>query len=281
MWAFQRAVDVLTYSFFFVFVSFAMAPKQKLLNFQEKGVILDKLNRGVRVIDVANEYGVNESSIRTIRKNAAKIRATLQAGNEATSKSLRSASNVVLARTEKVLMRYLHRQSEAGIGIDNALLRKKAVYFYAKVAEMTHVESPQPFVASKGWLRTFNKRHNLHRKKFTGEGESADKEAASRYPDFLQSVLLEGGYSPSQVYNADETGLVWKKMPESTYISRHTKKSPGRKAYKDRFTLLLCVNASGTHKMKPTVVHKSLNPRSYSHVPLQDRGVHWFKNKAA
>ena len=66
VWAFQRAVDVLTYSFFFVFVPFAMAPKQKLLNFQEKGVILDKLNRGVRVIAVLcmvlmNVYGVHHT----------------------------------------------------------------------------------------------------------------------------------------------------------------------------------------------------------------------------
>ena len=82
-----------------------MAPKRKTLSFEEKGVILDKLNRGMRVIAVANEYGVNESTIRTIRKNREKIRAALQAGNAASSKSLRSASNIVLARTEKILLK--------------------------------------------------------------------------------------------------------------------------------------------------------------------------------
>ena len=47
-----------------------MAPKRKTLSFEEKGNILDKLNRGMRVITVANEYGVNESTIHTIRKNS-------------------------------------------------------------------------------------------------------------------------------------------------------------------------------------------------------------------
>ena len=105
----------------------AMAPKRKTLSFEEKGNILDKLNRGMRVITVANEYGVNESTIRTIRKNSVKIRAALQAGNAASSKSLRSASNIILARTEKILLKYLDRQRQAGIGVDNKLLRKTEV----------------------------------------------------------------------------------------------------------------------------------------------------------
>ena len=256
-----------------------MPPKRKTLTFEEKGIILDKLARGVRVITVANEYGVNESSIRTIRKNGDKIRAALLAGNAATSKSLRSASNIVLARTEKLLIKYLDRQRKSGIGVDNKLLSAKACHFYNVLSAKMDVASPQPFGASKGWLRSFNKRHNLHRKKFTGESVSADANAASAYPAFFRDIMLEGGYTADQVYNADETGLIWKKMPDSTYIARETKKAPGRKAYKDRFTLLLCCNASGTHKMKPTVVHKSLNPRSYARVT--DRGVYWYKNKAA
>ena len=126
-----------------------MAPKRKTLSFEEKGVILDKLNRGMRVIAVANEYGVNESTIRTIRKNREKIRAALQAGNAASSKSLRSASNIVLARTEKILLKYLHRQAQAGIGVDNTLLRKKACHFYGVVAEKIFVMSPQPYTINK------------------------------------------------------------------------------------------------------------------------------------
>ena len=77
-----------------------MSPKRHTtLNFEAKGVILDKLDRGVRVCSLAREYKVNKSMIRTIRKNAEKIQASLRAGNVMMSRTLRSAANVVLAKT--------------------------------------------------------------------------------------------------------------------------------------------------------------------------------------
>ena len=58
-------------------------------------------------------------------------------------------------------------------------------------------------------------------------------------------------------------GFFWKKMPRRTYSTREEKSLPGHKPMKDRFTLLLCGNASGNCKIKPLLVYHSENPRAF------------------
>lgn len=52
-------------------------------------------------------------------------------------------------------------------------------------------------------------------------------------------------YISQRVFNCNETGLFWKKMPNRTYITAKEKMMPGQKPMKDRFTLVLCANVSG------------------------------------
>lgn len=47
-------------------------------------------------------------------------------------------------------------------------------------------------------------------------------------------------------------------MPSSSLIINARR---GIKKYKDRITILLCVNMSGTDKRKPFIIGKSKNPR--------------------
>ncbi|XP_063845415.1 tigger transposable element-derived protein 1-like [Scylla paramamosain] len=54
-------------------------------------------------------------------------------------------------------------------------------------------------------------------------------------------TVTEGIICEKQVFNCDETGLFWKKMPR-TYIRAKEKKKPGHKSMKDRLTLTLCAN---------------------------------------
>ncbi|GFV18936.1 hypothetical protein TNCV_3722131 [Trichonephila clavipes] len=43
------------------------------------------------------------------------------------------------------------------------------------------------------------------------EVASADEEAARKYPEKLAKIIKDGEYCAHQVFNADETGLFWKK----------------------------------------------------------------------
>ncbi|GFX52451.1 tigger transposable element-derived protein 1 [Trichonephila clavipes] len=84
----------------------------------------------------------------------------------------------------------------------------------------------------------------------TGESATADEGAAKIFPEELVKIIEDGDYSADQVFNADETGLYWKKLPNRTYIAKDEKTASGHKVSKDRVTLLLCSNASGDRMLR-------------------------------
>ena len=65
------------------------------------------------------------------------------------------------------------------------------------------------------------------------------------------------------MFNCDETGLFFKKMPNRTYITKEEKFMPGYKPMKNRITILVCANASGDFKIMPMVIYHSVNPRIF------------------
>ncbi|GFW48902.1 tigger transposable element-derived protein 1 [Trichonephila clavipes] len=161
----------------------------------------------------------------------------------------------------------------------------KALKFYKELKESepstSSRESNPQFSASTGWLTGFIKRHSFHNLKIKGEVASADEEAARKYPEKLAKIIKDGEYCAHQVFNADETGLFWKKMPTRTYIAKSEKTASGFKAAKDRVTLLLCSNASGDRMLKPLLVNRSLKPRALKGKDLNTLPVHWMANKKA
>lgn len=121
----------------------------------------------------------------------------------------------------------------------------------------------------------------MHNVKVVGEAASADEEAVRTFPATLASLIADENYSLEQVFNVDETGLFWKRMPDRTYISREEKTASGFKATKDRLTLLLGSNAAGNCRIKPLLVYHSENPRALKRVNKSSLPVIWKSNRKA
>ena len=85
--------------------------------------------------------------------------------------------------------------------------------------------------------------------------------------------------TPQQVFNVDETGLFWKRMPARTYISKEEKCAPGFKAAKDRMTLRLGSKAAGDLKLKPLLVYHAKTPRAIKGYSKAHLPVAWHSNK--
>ncbi|KAF2349209.1 DDE superfamily endonuclease domain [Trinorchestia longiramus] len=84
--------------------------------------------------------------------------------------------------------------------------------------------------------------------------------------DFVEKfsrLISREGYVAHQVFNCDETGLFWKKLPKRSFITAEEKQLPGHKPMKERLTLALCANASGDCKVKPLLVYHSENLKSF------------------
>ena len=76
----------------------------------------------------------------------------------------------------------------------------------------------------------------------------------------------------------DECGLFYRMEPNATLATRPVS---GKKKNKDRLTVALCVNASGTEKLKPLVIGKSKRPRCFGKKFDPNQIVTYRNNKKA
>ncbi|XP_063608853.1 tigger transposable element-derived protein 1-like isoform X2 [Penaeus indicus] len=97
----------------------------------------------------------------------------------------------------------------------------------------------------------------------------------------LQHSVQEGNYTPDQVFIVSKTGLFWKRLPGQTFISKKEELSSGFKARNDRFSLLLCANASGDSRLKPFLVYHACKLKDLKISSFQMLPVHWRYNRRA
>lgn len=149
-----------------------------------------------------------------------------------------------------------------GVPISGEILRAKAQFFYGQ----TH--NKDNFKASSGWLDKFKNRYGIRQLSITGEKLSSNEAAVEPFKNALQNRITEMQLCPDQIYNADESGLFWKLLPQRTLAHQAEASAPGRKMSKERLTFMPCCNASGSHKMRLFVLGKSQKPRAFGSEPL-------------
>jgi len=259
--------------------------QRKVISLKTKIEILDRLKKGEGSTSLGKCFNFGESTIRAIQKKEKEIRNSIITHSNVNSKVTSYSRNSLIENTERALAYWIDDLSQKRIPINGHSIKEKALRFYSQIAENQASKSVlvpvKSFSASNGWLAGFLKRNSYHNLKITGEIASADAEAAQAYPDKLQRIIEDGGYCADQVFNADETGLFWKRMPSRTYIANSEKKAGGFKVAKDRVTLLFCCNASGDKILKPLLVNRSLRPRALKGKDLNKLPVHWRANKKA
>ncbi|XP_023219201.1 tigger transposable element-derived protein 1-like [Centruroides sculpturatus] len=115
------------------------------------------------------------------------------------------------------------------------------------------------------------------------ESASADKEEAEKFYLKFEEFIKKEGYCPQQIFNCDETGLFWKRMPSHTYITKEEKNIPGHKPMKDKLMLLLGTNASGDMKLILLLVYHYENPRAFkkNSIITENLPVMWRSNERA
>ena len=114
-----------------------------------------------------------------------------------------------------------------------------------------------------------------------GEAASdADTEAAEKYPEIINQLIKENGFKPEQVFNMDETGLFWRKMPSRAFLMKDEMNTAGFQAQKDRVKHIMCGNAAGW-MMKPGRIYKSASSRALKDKNKNTLPVFWMHNSKA
>ena len=249
---------------------------KKVMTLKEKIAVLDKLRSGTSYAACGREFKVNESTIRSIKKSEKSIRDAVAACPPATAKVTQHVRDLSIIKMEKALNIWIEDLNRRFIPVDSQAIREKATKLYEHYSQNTD----SSFKASKGWFENFKKRYSLHNLKLMGETASADHAAAEKYQDEFEKMVQEKGYLPEQVFNADETGLFWKKMPSRTFLSQQERQAPGFKAAKDRVSVLLCGNAAG-HMIKSMFLYKGKRPRCFKGKNMNMLPLFYRSNKKA
>jgi len=146
-------------------------------------------------------------------------------------------------------------------GLSWALLKEKALY-YAEQLGHDNFRAGDYFIASV--LKKGNKKCiALH-----GEGmEMSEEDKVSKRASFtatLRSYMERYDLSIDRVYNADQTGLFYNKLPNRIYIDKDEQDYRGVKQMKSKDRVTLMVASSGAGKKLPLfMVGKSKKPECF------------------
>lgn len=87
---------------------------------------------------------------------------------------------------------------------------------------------------------------------------------------------------PDLVYNTDETGLLYRLLPDRTLASKRKEAAAkGFKSCKDRLTALVTSNSTGTDKHRLLIIGKSARPLCFRKVRANTIPVLWKSNNTA
>ncbi|KAE9546906.1 hypothetical protein FO519_009882 [Halicephalobus sp. NKZ332] len=163
------------------------------------------------------------------------------------------------ADLEKAILMWFRQVRSQNVAVSGSLLKEKAI----KLAKELGIEG---FKASSGWLDNFKERHSIKFRTKQGEGASVDLEVVENWrQEVLRDKLMK--YPADDIFNVDETGLFWRIMPNRT-LAFKSEKCMGNKKSKERITILVGANASGTEKLPLFVIGKSAKPRCFKNSKL-------------
>jgi hypothetical protein len=254
--------------------------KRSVIDLETKHKIILQFESGKKVKDIAYDLKLSHSTISTILKDKKRILEAVKESTSMKSTIITKNRQGPIHDMEKLLVIWMEDLIQKRIPLSLAIIQTKACSLFNMLKLKEGENYDQTFTASHGWFQRFRKRANFQNVNISGEAASADYIAAEEFVVKFNEFLKENNYTKEQIFNVDETGLYWKKMPERTYIHKEEKSMPGFKAFKDRVTVLLGGNIAG-YKLKPFVVHRSKNPRAFKGVNINMLPVHYNSNKNA
>jgi hypothetical protein len=243
--------------------------KRKVLSLEQRMEVIRKLESGKSCRAVAAEMGCGKTQIQAIAKDREQIKKQFLDGSNLQQKYIKRRKTGYEDLNQFVWEWYSAARSK-NIPLTGKMLQEKAIMLSLEMGL-------DDFTASNGWLHAFQVRHNI--RSVALSGESADVSPAvledwqKRLPDLLR------GYNREDVFNADETGLFYRALPQRTLAIKGDP-AKGTKTAKDRITVLLACSAAG-EKLTPLVIGKSKNPRCFQGKDKGTLPVQYRWNKKA
>ena len=239
----------------------------KDLETRYRAIIEVEQNPGVTKSSIAKKYGVPPNTLSTWLKNKDKYKSSFETSTFGPkSKRMRTAKYEDLEQAVDIWFR---EARAANIPISGPIIMAKADQLAEKMGY-------QDFECNSGWVDRFKNRHGYHFRAIIGESKSVDPDKVDQWKKTTLPTLL-ADYSADDIYNADETGLFWKLIPNRSMVTGDDD-CRGLKKSKDRVTVLPCANMSGTDKRDLLVIGKAKQPHAFRGVKVLPTIWKWNKN---
>ncbi|XP_029054077.2 jerky protein homolog-like [Osmia bicornis bicornis] len=160
------------------------------------------------IATVAAKYNVHYTTVRHIKQKAAVIGEFEHQDSKA--KRRQRVRKPKFEELEERLLKWFIERRTVGDYISDALLIEKATELKEEFG------APSQFKVSKGWLAKFKRRNNIRLVRVYGEKASADEDGARKFVADFQTFMEDEEINPENVYNMDESALLWKALPLKT-----------------------------------------------------------------
>ena len=216
-----------------------------------------EMNPSKKRKEIAEEFGIAPTTVTGILKDKEKYKQQYFSGQIDVNKS-RVRPARFNAVDDALLQCFTHARS-SNIPVTGPAMK-------AKAEDISHQLGIYDWSCSEGWLHRFKKRHNISYKVISGERGAVDEEKTDAWiEDVLKPTLSK--YDSKDIFNADETGLFWRLLPDKTLAFKSEKCYGGKKS-KDRITVMVCANMDGTEKYPLFTIGKFRNPRCFKGITL-------------
>ncbi|KAJ8870080.1 hypothetical protein PR048_029091 [Dryococelus australis] len=134
--------------------------KRKVLSIEEKVKMICEIENGSRKSDVCREFGLVNSTVRTIWKNKTKNIDAFKQNRSRIKRLCKSERSDV----DEALLKWFEQQRSDNIPVSGS----------PKVEELAKKLEDEEFVCSVGWIDMFTLRHNIMFGKMSGEARGVN-----------------------------------------------------------------------------------------------------------
>ena len=155
------------------------------------------------------------------------MKGQIEANKDSTEKKTRQP---VYEALERLLVQYnqnaASKLSEYGLGLSWAVIESRAKNILANLVStgVMSEEEGASFKCSRGWIANVRRRNNFKCLKLVGEANTlSEQELNEKITGFrlkLKEIMIDNDVPPSCVFNADQTGLYFKRLPSTTNVKK-------------------------------------------------------------
>lgn len=267
--------------------------KRRRLNLSEKIRALDMMEDGVSLQEVADEFGSSKRAILRMRQEADVIRGLNQAGAKGSMKSRKQGNSAKYSALEAKVTEVINISRRNKISISNELVRDCSTKVQEEMLNNAHLSEEEEkdlreFTPTDFWIRSFARRHNI---RIVSSRMIHMPVLSSEAPLTPECISLKNElqrYDPECIFSVHETTLFHKMLPRAAYLTTPEHGNAGASmryfphdmGLKDRITLIVCANATGTMKVPLAIVGKSKQPACFrirpSPLPYLAQPHVWF-----